>query len=143
MLDEECQILRHSNQWVETIDPSIVAMKALVQGNIHGAHALLEQLSAHLSSIAQSSSSEKYAGRQMDGTDDNCLNGKGNDNPPWVYEIPHDKSQTCTFCGRTWHYCTKCGRDGKWVCSHTDATHRVSYRHDLTDNRSGFRRDSR
>jgi hypothetical protein len=32
MADEECQILKHSNQWVETIDPTIVAMKALLQG---------------------------------------------------------------------------------------------------------------
>jgi hypothetical protein len=31
MADEECQILKHSQQWVETIDPSVVGLQALLQ----------------------------------------------------------------------------------------------------------------
>jgi hypothetical protein len=31
---------------------------------------------------------------------------------------------TRTFQGKTWSFCTKCGWHGKWVCTHTDATHR-------------------
>jgi hypothetical protein len=115
MTDEECQTLKHSNQWVETIDPSIVAMKALVQGNMNGAHSLLEQLSAHLSSLTKD---DKPTGNQGKQDVDNCIQGRGNDNPSWVYDTLTDKSQTHTFRGQTWYYCTKCGRDGKWVCSH-------------------------
>jgi hypothetical protein len=48
LANEECQILKHSNQWVETIDPKIVVMKGLVQENVQAATAFLEQLSAHL-----------------------------------------------------------------------------------------------
>jgi len=31
--DQECQVLQHAGQWVETIDPSVVAMQALLQQN--------------------------------------------------------------------------------------------------------------
>jgi hypothetical protein len=51
MADEECQILRHSNQWVETIDPSIVAMKAALQGSVADTKALYEHLTAHLTKL--------------------------------------------------------------------------------------------
>jgi hypothetical protein len=51
MADEECQVLKNSNQWVRTIDLSIVAMKALVQGNVHNANNLIRQLHAQFSSI--------------------------------------------------------------------------------------------
>jgi len=30
--NEDCQILKHSNQWVETIDPLVMAMQVMVQG---------------------------------------------------------------------------------------------------------------
>jgi hypothetical protein len=33
MADEEFQVLKHSHQWVENIDPSIVAMKATLQSH--------------------------------------------------------------------------------------------------------------
>jgi hypothetical protein len=112
MADEECQILKHFNQWVETIDLSIVAMKALVQGNMNGAHSLLEQLSAHLSSLTKDDKPTGYHGKQDADNTDNHFQGRGNDNPPWVYGTPTDKAQMCMFRGRTWYYCTKCGRDG-------------------------------
>lgn len=143
MADEECQILKHSNQWVETIDPSIVAMKALFQGNMIGANTLIEQLTAHLSTITKQAHSARYTGWRAEDIDDGQYQGRSNDNPPWVNDIPTDKSQIHTFHGRTWYYCTKCGKDGKWVCSHTDATHRASYRHDFSDDHSRYKRDSR
>jgi hypothetical protein len=31
MADEECQILRHSHQWVKTIDPSVTALQASLE----------------------------------------------------------------------------------------------------------------
>ncbi len=46
MADEECQILKHSHQWVETIDPSIVAMQALVQTTSGQSNDILKSLAA-------------------------------------------------------------------------------------------------
>lgn len=132
MADEECQILRHSNQWVETIDPSIVAMKAILQGTTQGTTALLKQLSAHLSSLKklpyQDTNSGDYSANKNEG---GVAQGRrhGNDNPPWVYDAPDDATQKRTFWGRTWYFCTKCGKAGKWVCTHTDAMHHSSYQH--------------
>jgi hypothetical protein len=48
MADEECQILRHSNQWVETFDASIVAMQALFHQSVQGNNTPFEQLSTNL-----------------------------------------------------------------------------------------------
>ncbi len=36
MADEECQVLKHSSQWVETIDPSVAAMQVMLQANKEG-----------------------------------------------------------------------------------------------------------
>ncbi len=130
MADEECQILKHSNQWVETIDPSIVTMKALVQGNAQGTTALLAQLSAHLTGLKKFPYNDGHLGTSSTGRHDgNAGQGRyyGNDNPPCIYEAPEDSTQKHTFHGRTWYFCTKCGRTGKWVCTHTDTTHRSSY----------------
>jgi hypothetical protein len=82
MADEECQILKHSNQWVETIDPSIVAMNALVQGNMNGAHSLLEQLSAHLSSLTKDYNPTRNHGKHDADNKDSRFQGRRNDNPP-------------------------------------------------------------
>ncbi len=30
------------------------------------------------------------------------------------------------FHGRFWYFCTKCGHNGRWVCTHHDGTHRSS-----------------
>jgi hypothetical protein len=44
MADEECQILCHCNQWVETLDPSVVAMQAMVQDTVAGHNNLSDLL---------------------------------------------------------------------------------------------------
>jgi hypothetical protein len=53
LADEECQVLRHSNQWVETIDPSIAAMQAMLQTNTAGSKQFLQTLSANFSEISK------------------------------------------------------------------------------------------
>jgi len=105
MADEEIQILRHSNQWVETIEPSVVAMKVLFQGNLTGTQTLFQQIQANLEKIAKSrdSSSDGASGRQY------------SDRPDWVFDAPTTKTEQREYHGRIWHYCTQCGRNGKWV----------------------------
>jgi hypothetical protein len=36
LTDEECQVLKHSSQWVETIDPTVAAMQAMINSNKEG-----------------------------------------------------------------------------------------------------------
>jgi hypothetical protein len=43
LADEECQVLKHSSQWVETIDPSVTAMQALFQTTTQGTTKIFEQ----------------------------------------------------------------------------------------------------
>jgi hypothetical protein len=99
MTDKESQILRHSNQWVETVDPSIVAMQALFQGTNTAHTNLLKTLTAHLSSLGKSKHREVSQEMQFNSAG-GCLRQYGNDNPPWVYDSPQDISQTRTFRNR-------------------------------------------
>lgn len=49
LADEESQVLKHSNQWVETIDPSVIAMQAMLTSTMSSSTTLFETLSANLS----------------------------------------------------------------------------------------------
>jgi len=51
--DQECQILKHAGQWVETIDPSVVAMQAIFQTTKNCSGPVFQSLAANFSSIAQ------------------------------------------------------------------------------------------
>jgi len=48
---------------------------------------------------------------------------QSNQTPEWLLDAPADLDQIKYFNRRYWHFCTKCGKNGRWVCTHTDATH--------------------
>jgi hypothetical protein len=48
LADEERQILKHSNQWVESIDPSISALQAFITKKATTSNDLLRTLTANL-----------------------------------------------------------------------------------------------
>ncbi len=119
MADTECQVLKHSNQWVKTIDPSIAAMQAMVRSHQSGAIDVFKSIAAHFSELSNKQTKFlKEAGRQpnkernVDGT-----------TLEWVYSPPRDLSESRYFNSRHWYYCTKCGRNGRWVCTHSDEMH--------------------
>jgi hypothetical protein len=123
MADEDFQILKHSNQRVEAIDPSVVAMKAMLQGTESGAKALKDQLKAHLTKLISIKKEDIKKCYQQPETNDGIFWYYGKNNPSWVYDAPEDLHQKRTFWGETWTYCTKCERNRKWVCTHTEGTH--------------------
>lgn len=51
------------------------------------------------------------------------LSGASSQTPEWLMEAPSDMEQKKLFNGRYCHYCSKCGKNGRWVCTDTDATH--------------------
>jgi hypothetical protein len=53
MADEESQILRHSNQWVETIDPMLTAFQALLQQGDTSLTSHLQSFLANLPRLSQ------------------------------------------------------------------------------------------
>ena len=97
MADEECQILKHSKQWVETIDPTIVAMKELLQGTENDSKALYEQLMAHLTKLVNTAKEDNKHRYQLHDNRDGTFRHYGNDTSPWVYEAPKDLHQKHTF----------------------------------------------
>ncbi len=100
MADEESQVLKHSNQWVETINPSWLKCNRLSGTMIH-----------HLETHRHHHTFPPNSARTV-------LNGY----------MSHQKNlqETQTYRGCIWSFCGKCGRNGKWVCTHTKATHRSS-----------------
>jgi len=115
--DQECQILKHAGQWVETIDPSVVAMQAIFQTTKNRSGPIFQSLAANFSSIAQK---QKDINHSLRGSHKSLSQG---DTPDWLLRPPTMRGQIKHFNGRDWHYCTKCGRNGHWVCTHTDETH--------------------
>jgi hypothetical protein len=131
--NEECQILKHAQQWVETIDPSVTAMQAMLKSTKTNSAQVFQEIAANFS---------EFNRRQRDINNDfrNAQRqqyNNYNNNPEWIFDPPTNLNKVRNFNGRAWHYCSKCGRNGRWVCTHTDSTHRSS----TTDNRRSLHRD--
>jgi len=41
------------------------------------------------------------------------------------YDAPTDLLRLRYHNGRYWYFCTKCGRNGRWICTHKDATYKA------------------
>jgi hypothetical protein len=127
LADEECQVLKHSCQWVETIDPSIAAMQAMLQSTKDGSTQFFQTLAANFNEITK---------RQKDITKEqrNLREDKyQSNNPDWLFMQPADLSEVRTYKGRQWSFCTKCGRNGRWVCTHNDSTNWVAHPREYND----------
>jgi hypothetical protein len=126
LADEETQILKHSGQWVETIDPSVAAMQALITSNKDGSIKFFQTLAANFTELSnrQKEINRDYRNYREERHRDN------NNNPDWLFTPPKDMSEARTYKGRQWYFCTKCGRNGRWVCTHNDETHRSPPRQD-------------
>lgn len=116
--DNECQILKHTGQWVETIDPSVIAMQAIVATDKTRSGEIFTSLAANFSAISQR---QKEIHRSMKPS---SAKGAYNvDTPDWLLQPPNHPGQIKHFNGRDWYFCTKCGCQGRWVCTHMDETH--------------------
>jgi hypothetical protein len=51
--DQECQILQHAGQWIETIDPAVTALQATLQANAQKSGEILQTLVANLAKVNQ------------------------------------------------------------------------------------------
>jgi hypothetical protein len=137
MADEESQVLKHSNQWVEMIDPSVLAMQAMVQMHHSGSADVFWTLAAHFSGM-----SAKQSKLTKDMTRNVNKDRTGTHiKPDWMYDKPQDLSQSRYFNGRHWYFCTKCGRNGRWVCTQSNDTH-ISPRHEHYSNYRNHCEDS-
>jgi hypothetical protein len=141
MVDEECQVLKHSGQWVETIDPSIAAMQAMVTSNKEGSTKFFQALAANLKELSKKqreiNKENKYIREERSKDYRDNVN-----NPDWLFTPPTDLNEVRTYKGRQWSFCTKCGRNGRWVCTHSDDTHRSIPPRDYNDERN-YRRGTR
>lgn len=92
--DKECQILWHAGQWVETIDPLVAAMQALLQQTKSKSGDLLQSLAANFSSLAH---------RQWEITRAVRPPSRGKnpmDTPGWLLKPPRYQGQIKHFNGR-------------------------------------------
>jgi len=119
--DQECQILQHAGQWVETIDPAVTALQATLQANTQKSGELLHTLVANLAKVNQ-----QYKDLSRSSRPSTRQTHKGNYTPDWIYDSPAYPDQIRMHNGKYWHYCSKCGNNGRWVCTHTEATHEDS-----------------
>lgn len=104
--------LYHTNQWVETIDPSIITAQKSTPSMPDDTKTLFANYSStSRQPMAQLSNSSTYQPRR----------GRSLHDSDWsFYYLIRPKYHN----GRYWCYCTKCGRNGRWVCTHRDDTHK-------------------
>jgi hypothetical protein len=121
--DRECQVLRHAGQWVETIDPSVTALQAMILTTKQQSGDVFNHLAANFSQITQRQKEITCSIRSASPS-----TVKGHQSPDWMRVPPQYPDQIRHFNGRYWHFCTKYGTSGKWVCTHNDATHGDSSR---------------
>jgi hypothetical protein len=129
-VDEKSQVLKHSNQWVETIDPSVVPMQAMLTSTVSSTNMLFETLTSNLSKLSKI----QYTSYNKDKMYTNAFSRHSplsmnmpskyaQDSPDWVYIQPKNLQETHAYRGQIWSFCGKCGCNGKWICTHTKATH--------------------
>jgi hypothetical protein len=118
--DQEVQILQHAGQWVGTIDPSATSMQAMLSDTKIKSGEPFQSLVANLSQHSQCSRDFQCSSRSQ--TKSSTFSGC-QQTPDWLLERPVDLNQIKYFNGRQWYFCTKCSQSGRWVCTHTTATH--------------------
>ncbi len=118
--DQECQILTHAGQWVETIDPSVSALQASIREDKTQSGELLQTLAANLTQVTYRH--KEYTKGQRVSTRPPSRQSNTS-TPEWVFDKPTYPDQIRMFNNRYWHFCNKCGTNGRWVCTHTNETH--------------------
>ena len=118
--DAECQVLTHAGQWVETSAPSITALKATLKANTTHSGEILKTIVANFSQLHQRNRDHNHWSRP---TTRPSSRSSSQLSPEWVQDPPTYPDQIRHYYGRYWHFCSKCGQQGRWVCTHTDSTH--------------------
>jgi len=109
--DRKCKALRQSGQLYTTADADIMALLSTYRQPTAPAFPTPGKLPHQTSGTRQSHSDTKSRGQ------------KHVPKPDWFDHPPINPTQTHQFDNRVWHWCSKCGDAGKWVCTHSAATH--------------------
>jgi hypothetical protein len=101
--DKKCKALCQSNQLYTAADSEIFAMEATLKQP----------------SITPQGRHGGTCGRQH--------NAHRQPKPAWYNSPPTDPKQTHRFDDRMWYWCPKCGKNGKWICTHTPEKHQDNF----------------
>jgi hypothetical protein len=108
--EKKCKALRQSNQLYTSTDAEIMALISTKQHNhTKNQSGTRNQTSQQSGTRTQTSLSQRGAHRPP--------------RPQWFDKPPTLPKQTHQHDNREWHWCPKCGNNGKWVCTHTAKTH--------------------
>jgi len=109
--ERKCRALRQSNQLYNVTDNELMAL--LVAKPLPGLYTTQANGPGKQPSSGKQSTHKKGDQRQP--------------RPSWYDIPPQHPNQTHQHDNRVWHWCSKCGASGKWVCTHTGDTHRDNF----------------
>jgi hypothetical protein len=89
--DQECQVLKHEGQWVEILDPSILALHALICTNKLKSGEVFTQLAAQFS---QKAARYTYIVRSLKPM---SRSSGSNQTPEWLLDLANDPDQIKLF----------------------------------------------
>jgi hypothetical protein len=115
LAEDKICILRHANQWVETEESSLMALKAQMLQQKQDSDKTIQRLVAHVGRLAQRNLKRGPQDHNASPT---------NRYPAWMIQPPQPGQHTQLVNNRLYSWCTKCRKgQGLWVCRHTTDTH--------------------
>jgi hypothetical protein len=118
--DKKCKALRQSNQLYTTADSEVMTLIATLKNQPQLATWVFQVLNTTTHALKDRAQS----GNAPNGSSQGYHKSQ---KPAWFNKPPTQLNQTYKHDNRIWHWCPKCGVQGKWVCMHTAASHEVNF----------------
>jgi hypothetical protein len=115
---KKCKALRRINQLHIPAETEIMTLEATIKQRPDLATSVYQAL---LKTISKDNTNTGVKFKSQQGT-----KGKTR-KPDWYHNPPSHHGQTHTHDNRVWHWCPKCGDNGKWVCTHMASQHQDSF----------------
>jgi hypothetical protein len=131
MVDDKIQILKHADQWKESDNHDIMALKLELQKQKQESDIIMKNLVAHVSRFSNmpwfhNNSTAGYKHPLTGNTHDAPTHTPTY--PPWMTVPPQHPSETKLVDHRLYTWCTKCRQgQGLWVCRHNTDMHVDGY----------------
>jgi hypothetical protein len=126
MADDKIQVLRHVDQWKESDNAEIMALKLELQKQKQDSDIIIRHLVAHVSKISHAHCVQHNNTNQkhpLPNSNPNLSTHTPN-YPPWMIIPPPHPMETKLVDRRLYTWCTKCRQgQGLWVCRHNTETH--------------------
>jgi hypothetical protein len=126
--NDKIQVLNHADQWKESDNTDIMALKPELQKQKQDSEMIVCNLVAHVSQLTNAHHHNNNNNGQRHPLSGNNLGINNHNYPPWMTVPPQHPLETKLMDRHIYTWCTKCWQgQGLWVCRHSTETHVDGY----------------